>query len=59
VREPEDRRGDLRSMEGACLLAARKLQALAARRGADKLSEVMNALLDRAEQRTCVHRANP
>jgi hypothetical protein len=46
-------------MEGACLLAARKLQALAARRGADKLSEVMNALLDRAEQRTCVHRANP
>lgn len=51
VREPEDRAGDLRAMEGACLLAAAKLRALAARRGAALLREAMTTLLDRAEQR--------
>ena len=51
VREPDDRRGDLNAMEGACVLAEQKLKALAARRGASALSATMAALLDRAEQR--------
>lgn len=51
VREPDDRRGDLAAMEGACVLAEQKLKALAARRGAATLDDAMNALLDRAERR--------
>jgi len=51
VREPADRQGDLRAMEGACLLAEGKLQALVARRGPALLSEAMTTLLDRADQR--------
>jgi N-methylhydantoinase B len=51
VRDPDDRRGDLSAMEGACILAERKLKALAARRGVAILGDTMNALLDRAEQR--------
>ncbi len=51
VREPADREGDLRAMEGACLLAEQKLHRLAARRGAALLRDAMGALLDRAEQR--------
>lgn len=51
VREPDDRRGDLAAMEGACALAEAKLKALAARRGAALLATAMDALLDRAEQR--------
>ncbi|MSP89212.1 MAG: hydantoinase B/oxoprolinase family protein [Alphaproteobacteria bacterium] len=51
VREPDDRRGDLSAMEGACVLAERKLTALAERRVAATLDATMNALLDRAEQR--------
>ena len=51
VREPDDRRGDLAAMEGACALAEQKLKALAARRGTAVLQSAMDALLDRAEQR--------
>ena len=51
VREPEDRRGDLRAMEGACLLAQAKLQQLATRWGVGTVAEAMTALLDRAEKR--------
>jgi N-methylhydantoinase B len=51
VREPEDRRGDLSAMEGACVLAEQKLKALAARRGAETLRVTMGGLLDRAERR--------
>ncbi len=51
VREPDDRRGDLAAMEGACALAEAKLKVLAARRGADNLTAAMDALLDRAERR--------
>ncbi len=51
VREPADREGDLRAMEGACLLAEKKLYSLAARRGVGLLKEAMATLLDRAEQR--------
>jgi N-methylhydantoinase B len=53
VREPDDRRGDLRAMEGACLLAESKLATLVARRGFRAVIEAMTALLDRAEQRMC------
>ncbi len=51
MREPADREGDLRAMEGACLLSEKKLHAIAARRGAAPLKEAMAALLDRAERR--------
>ncbi len=51
VRDPDDRRGDLSAMEGACVLAERKLKAMVARRGQATLGATMNALLDRAEQR--------
>jgi N-methylhydantoinase B len=51
VRDPDDRRGDFSAMEGACILAERKLKALVARRGAAALAETMNALLDRGETR--------
>ena len=51
VRDPADRAGDLRAMEGACLLAEKKLHALAVRRGTALLKQAMAALLDRAEQR--------
>jgi N-methylhydantoinase B len=51
MREPADREGDLRAMEGACLLSEKKLHAIAARRGAASLKAAMAALLDRAEQR--------
>jgi N-methylhydantoinase B len=53
MREPADREGDLRAMEGACLLSEKKLHAIAARRGTAPLKEAMGALLDRAEHRMC------
>jgi N-methylhydantoinase B len=51
MREPTDREGDLRAMEGACLLSEKKLHAIATRRGTAPLKAAMAALLDRAEQR--------
>ncbi|MBV8600246.1 MAG: hydantoinase B/oxoprolinase family protein [Candidatus Eremiobacteraeota bacterium] len=51
VREPSERRGDLKAMEGACILAEAKLKALAQRRGAAIVRETMTTLLDRAERR--------
>jgi N-methylhydantoinase B len=53
MREPADREGDLRAMEGACLLSETKLHAIATRRGTAPLKEAMAALLDRAERRMC------
>jgi len=51
VREPEDRRGDLSSMEGACRIAERRLHAMAERFGVATIRTALTALLDRAERR--------
>jgi len=51
VREPADRRGDLRAMEGACRIAERRLHDMTAQWGEDKIHESLGALLDRAERR--------
>ncbi len=51
VRQPEDRRGDLSSMEGACRIAERRLHAMADRFGVSTIRTTLTALLDRAERR--------
>jgi N-methylhydantoinase B len=51
VRQPEDRMGDLRAMEGACGIAERRLLAMAERFGEATIRAALDALLDRAEQR--------
>jgi N-methylhydantoinase B len=51
VREPEDRRGDLGAMEGACRIAERRLHAMAERIGAAAMRAALAALLERAERR--------
>ena len=51
VRQPQDRRGDLAAMEGACRIAERRLLATAARFGAQTVFAALTQLLDRAEQR--------
>lgn len=51
VREPDDRRGDLRAMEGACRIAERRLAATAERFGEDALDGALEALLARGEAR--------
>ncbi len=51
VRQPEDRRGDLAAMEGACRIAERRLHAMAGRFGVATIRAALITLLDRAEQR--------
>ena len=51
VRGPDDRRGDLRAMEGACRIAERHLHAMADQWGERTIRETLGALLDRAERR--------
>lgn len=51
VRAPDDRRGDLQAMQGACRIAEGRLRALLARWEATTLRSAMDALLDRAEDR--------
>ena len=51
VREPQDRRGDLSAMEGACRIAERRLHAMAERFGVSTIRTALTALLDRAERR--------
>ena len=51
VREPDDRRGDLGAMEGACRIAERRLTAMAERFGVTTVVEAMDVLLARGEQR--------
>lgn len=51
VRGPDDRRGDLRAMHGACRVAEGKLAGLVGRWGAGTVRSAMTALLDRAEAR--------
>ena len=51
VRGPDDRRGDLRAMEGACRIAERHLHAMAHQWGERTIRETLGALLDRAERR--------
>ena len=51
VREPDDRRGDLRAMEGACRIAERRLHAMTERFGEAIMRTALPALLDRAERR--------
>jgi len=51
VREPEDRRGDLAAMEGACRVAERRLHAMTERFGAATIPAALSMLLDRAERR--------
>ncbi|WP_134728803.1 hydantoinase B/oxoprolinase family protein [Amycolatopsis nivea] len=49
VREPELLRGDLESQLAACHTGAEGLRALAARHGVDRLSELIDELLDYSE----------
>ena len=51
VRQPDDRRGDLSAMEGACRIAERRLHAMADRFGDDTIPVAFEALLTRGEQR--------
>ena len=51
VREPDDRRGDLGAMEGACRIAERRLHAMADRFGDDTVDAALEVLLTRAERR--------
>jgi len=51
VREPDDRRGDLAAMEGACRIAERRLHAMADRFGDATVARALEALLDRGERR--------
>ena len=51
MRNPEERRGDLRAQLAAHRLAARRLQELAVRRGRDRLKAAMNELYAYAERR--------
>jgi N-methylhydantoinase B len=51
VREPDDRRGDLGAMEGACRIAERRLHAMSERFGDATVEAALNALLARGERR--------
>jgi N-methylhydantoinase B len=51
VRQPDDRRGDMAAMEGACRIAERRLHAMADRFGDATVLEAMQALLARGERR--------
>lgn len=51
VRAPDDRRGDLAAMSGACRIAEEKVGRLVARWSPDTFRTVAAALLDRAEMR--------
>ena len=51
VRQPEERRGDLQAMVGACRIAERRLAGMLERWGVATAREAMTALLDRAEVR--------
>lgn len=51
VRQPDERRGDLRAMIGACRIAERRLAGLIERWGMTTAQAGMIALLDRAEAR--------
>lgn len=51
VRQPDDRRGDLGAMEGACRIAERRLHALADRFGDATVPVAFEALLARGEKR--------
>ena len=51
VRQPDDRRGDLGAMEGACRIAERRLHAMADRFGDAIVPVAFEALLNRGEQR--------
>src|SRR5205814_4388458 len=51
VREPDDRRGDLGAMEGACRIAEQRLHAMSERFGVATIRTALGALLDRAEKR--------
>lgn len=51
VREPDDRRGDLGAMEGACRIAERRLNAMADRFGDDAVGVALDLLLTRGERR--------
>ena len=51
VRQPEERRGDLQAMIGACRIAEKRIVALVKRWGIDTTRSGMSALLDRAETR--------
>ncbi len=52
MRQPEQRRADLRAQLAANLVGARRLSELADRLGADALAEATAAVLDYAERRT-------
>lgn len=51
VREPDDRRGDLSAMEGACRIAERRLHAMADRFGDAIVPVALEGLLARGERR--------
>ena len=51
VRQPEERRGDLQAMVGACRIAERRLAGMLERWGVATARDAMTALLDRAEVR--------
>jgi N-methylhydantoinase B len=51
VRQPDDRRGDLSAMEGACRIAERRLHAMADRFGDATVPVAFEALLTRGERR--------
>ena len=51
MRAPDDRRGDLNAMEGACRIAEGKLGGMVARWGTATLAQTAAILLDRAEAR--------
>ena len=51
VRDPDDRRGDLSAMEGACRIAERRLHTMAERFGVATIRSALAALLERAERR--------
>ena len=51
VRQPEERRGDLQAMIGACRIAERRLAGMLERWGEATARAAMAALLDRAETR--------
>jgi N-methylhydantoinase B len=51
VRQPDDRRGDLGAMEGACRIAERRLHAMADRFGDATIPVAFEALLTRGERR--------
>jgi N-methylhydantoinase B len=52
MRQPQQRRADLRAQAAANALGARRLRELADRMGADRLAEATAAVLDYAERRT-------